>query len=265
MAASNGSSTPASPGRRRATLGWALGSLCGAARPVHAATPAVTVFGDDNYAPVIHQSQDHAAGFLAELLQRVEADGLARFELQLVPWKRAYVSAERGEGGLIGVSWTRERDAIFDFSRPVYDDDIRVIVLRGREFPFKGLGDLRGKRIGGVTGASYGDAVDTAIRQGSFTVERDIGQTGRLRKLLAGRLDAAFIGNGERGLAWVLASHPELAQQRDRFVMLPVPLTHDPLHLAFAKRMRMSAFIERFDSVTARLGLQVTPPALKPS
>lgn len=250
---------------RRQAMRLAVATAASGLDRLSAAPASVTVFGDDNYAPVIHREQGRPVGFLIEVLRRVEAEGLASFDVQLAPWKRAYVMAERGEGGLIGVSRNLEREAVFDFSRPVYADDIRIVVLKGQEFEFRDLNDLRGKRLGGVTGASYGERVDAAIQRGVVTVERDIGQTGRLRKLLAGRLDAALIGNGERGFAWVLASHPDLAQNRGRFVLLPVPLTQDPLHLAFAKRMGMSGFIERFDGVTARLGLQVQPSRLKQS
>lgn len=215
----------------------------------------VVVFGDDNYAPVIHRAGGKARGFLVDLLQRVEASGLAQFELRLVPWNRAYVSATRGEGGLIGVSRTAEREQLFDYSKPIYHDDIRLVMLRGREFEFRGLQDLAGKRIGGVIGASYGDAVDRAIRAGVFRMDRDIGVSNRLRKLLAGRLDAAFVGNGSCGVALALSSEPELVAERARFLLHPQTVNRDPLHLAFAKTLDKKAFVAAFDATVERLGM----------
>jgi polar amino acid transport system substrate-binding protein len=245
------------PSRRR-LLGQVLASALGALPlALQAQSPrTLAVFGDDSYPPVIHLAQGRPRGFLVEVLERVEPRLQVRFELQLMPWKRAYVLALREQGGLIGVSRNQERDGLFDFSRPIYNDDIRVVVLKGHGFPFKDLPDLRGRRIGGVSGASYGERVDAAIRDGLFTVERDIGQVSRLRKLLAGRLDAAFIGNGERGFEWQLASHPELQAHRDQFELLPVPLARDPLHLAFPKALQQRDFLAQFDQLTKELRLQ---------
>lgn len=233
----------------------ALASACSSLR---AQTPArVIVYGDDSYAPVIYLQDAKPQGFLVDALRRVEARSRTLFDLELMPWNRAYVLASRGQGGLIGVSRNQEREALFDFSRPIYSDDIRIVVLKGKAFPFRDLPDLRGKRIGGVTGASYGERVDAAIREGYIAMDRDIGAANRLRKLAAGHLDAAFIGNGERGLEWLLANDPRLAEFRDRFEVLPVPLTRDPLHLAFLKSMQQRALLDAFDAATKALALQV--------
>ncbi len=213
----------------------------------------LVVFGDDSYAPVIHLVQGQPAGVLAELLRQAEHYSGDSYELQLMPWKRAYEMARRQQGGLIGVSTTAERREQCDFSRPIYSDDIHVAVLKGHEFPLHGLDDLRGKLIGGVLGASYGEAMDQAIRDGLFQVDRDISQASRLRKLLAGRLDGALIGNGQRGFELALASHPSLRGQESRFVLLPTPLVHDPLLLAFPKGMNKADAIARFDTAMAKV------------
>lgn len=243
--------------RRRLILGGmalALASLSRGAR-AQAQKPRV-ILGDDSYPPVIHMVKGRPQGFLVDVLERVQPRVQGNFDIQLMPWKRAYVLALRGQGGLVGVSRNQEREALFDFSQPIYNDDIRVVVLKGQGFPFRDLADLRGRRIGGVSGASYGERVDAAIRDGIFTVDRDIGQVSRLRKLLAGRLDAAFIGNGEKGLEWVLSSHAELTEHRAQFELLPVPLTTDPLHLAFPKAMQQREFLAAFDQATQALKLQ---------
>ncbi|MFO1225790.1 substrate-binding periplasmic protein [Roseateles sp.] len=251
--------SPALARRDWLRLGLTL-ALASASQALRAQTPArVLVYGDDAYAPVIYLQDGRPQGFLVDVLRRVEArntNGIT-FDLELMPWSRAYLLASRGKGGLIGVSRNQERDALFDFSRPIYSDDIRVVVLKGKAFPFRDLPDLRGKRIGGVTGASYGERVDAAIRDGNLVIDRDIGAASRLRKLAAGHLDAALIGNGERGLEWLLAHDPRLAEYRDRFEILPTPLTHDPLHLAFLKSMQQRSFLDAFDAATKALALQV--------
>lgn len=228
------------------TLIWMLSALS-----IHAET--LIVLGDDSYAPVIQTKNGKPSGFLPNILQRVSLITGDQYDLRLTPWKRAYELAARGEGGIIGVSLTQERAALFDFSKPVYDDDIQIVTLKERAFPYTKLADLKGKVIGGVNGASYGDEVDKAIAAGLFSMERDVGQAGRLRKLLAGRLDAAFIGNGNSGFDTIVGSVDELSRNRERFVILPVPLTRDPLHLAFLKSMDKRKAIERFDAAVEKL------------
>lgn len=229
----------------------AIGLLLGALFPLQAET--LVVLGDDSYAPVVFTRDGKPAGVLVRILEHAQTLTGDKYDIRLSPWKRAYELAARGEGGVVGVSFNQDRAKIFDFSKPFYDDDIQVVTLQGKSFNYSQLADLKGKTIGGVNGASYGEEVDSAIAKGLFIVERDVGQSGRLRKLMAGRLDAAFIGNGAAGLESVIANDPELKSNRARFVALPKPLTKDPLHLAFAKSMDKSAAVARFDAAIEKM------------
>jgi polar amino acid transport system substrate-binding protein len=217
----------------------------------HAET--LVIYGDEAYPPVIHLRDGKAAGILPAVLSRLQALTGDTYELRLTPWKRAYEMASLGQGGVIGVSLTQERSKLFDFSKPIYNDDIQIVTIKKQAFDFQRLEDLKGKTIGGIHGASYGDAVDKAIAGGLFTVDRDVGQVGRLRKLLAGRLDAAFIGNGAAGFEAVIESSDELRADRDKLLVLPVPLAKDPLHLAFAKSMGKQPALKRFNTALDKL------------
>jgi ABC-type amino acid transport substrate-binding protein len=213
----------------------------------------LTVFGDDAYLPIIYSENGIPMGILPAILARAAKLSGDEYVIKLSPWKRAYELALRGEGGLVGVSVNQERVMHFDFSKSIYDDNIQIVTLKGKQFSFTKLEDLKGKTIGGVNGASYGEDVDQAIAKGLFIVERDVGQAGRLRKLLAGRLDAAFIGNGKAGFDAIVDSQAELRNYKAQFVVLPQPLTRDPLHLAFPKSMGKEPAIERFNAAIDQL------------
>lgn len=174
----------------------------------------LVVLGDHAYAPIIYTLNEKPAGLLPAILERAKS---------------------------------------FDFSKPIYDDDIHIVTLKTKTFPYAKLEDLKGKTIGGINGASYGDEVDKAIASGLFVVDRDVGQAGRLRKLLAGRLDAAFIGNGLAGFDAAVTSQEELSNNRAQFVVLPVPLARDPLYLAFPKSMNKRDALNRFDAALEKL------------
>ena len=211
------------------------------------------VYGDDSYFPVVHQKGGQPVGVLPAILKAAQALTGDTYVLQLSPWKRAYELAARAEGGVVGVSFNTERAKTFDFSKPIYDDDIQIVTLKSHPMVFNTLEDLKGKVIGGVLGASYGEEVDKAIADGLFTVDRDVGQPGRLRKLLAQRLDAAFVGNGAAGFDGVVNSSEELRTNRDKFLVLSKPLTRDPLHLAFSKSMNKQAALARFDTAVEKM------------
>lgn len=206
------------------------------------------IFGDDNYPPVIYlNKQQQTSGVLPQALEYFRKASGDNFTLKLYPWKRAYANAESGKGGVIGLSKTPPRELIFDFSEPIYNDNINVVVLIGSEFAFESLADLSGRKIGAQAGASYGSAVDAAIETQVIKVERDQSHNSRLKKLLHGRIDAAFIGNGQAGLDQLLEADPQLSKSRKRFIVLPNPLSHDPLYLAFPKSMAMQNFLTRFN------------------
>lgn len=213
----------------------------------------VVVFGDNAYAPVSYLNGGKPAGIFPVIFDRLSRDTGDHYEFVLLPWKRALSESLRGSGGITNFSWTEERDKLYDFSQPIYFDDIQLVVLKGKEFAFAEPKDLKGKTAGGAAGASYGEEVDRAIADGSISVDRDDNQRFRMRKLLAGRIDVAIIGNGTAGFEQLLASDPELKAMRSRFVMLPHPLAHDPLYLAFAKAMHMKPTLERFNHALSAL------------
>lgn len=221
--------------------------------PLIAPAEVLVIFGDESYPPIIYSKNGEPAGILPAIFARLEALSGDDYELRLMPWNRAFELASRGEGGLTNFSRNEERAKVFDYSKPIYDDDIQIVTLKDRVFPYNKLDDLKGKVIGGLIGAAYGEDVDKAIASGTFTMERDISQTGRLRKLLAGRQDAAFVGNGQLGVDLILNSHEELRANRDKFVTLPAPLARDPLHLAFLKTMNKRAALDRFNAALEKL------------
>jgi ABC-type amino acid transport substrate-binding protein len=232
-------------------LGFFL--LLGALALTSAFAERLIVYGDEAYAPLISVHEGAPSGLLVDILRAAALRTGDEYELRLVPWKRAYESALSGLGAIVGISWTKERAQLFDYSEALYSDDIQVVMLRGKEFPFVGVESLRGRTLGGELGASYGQAVDQALAEDVFRVDRDTSVVSRLRKLLAGRLDAALVGNGIGGLNAVLASDRELESQRAKLVVSPRPLVDDLLYLAFPKVASHPQALARLNAALAEL------------
>lgn len=208
----------------------------------------IIIVGDDYKPPKIYMENEKPEGILVEILRYVEKETDYSFKIDLYPWKRAYVMAENGGYGIIGLSMTKERLQIFDFSEILYYDDIMLVVKKGHEFTFNTLKDLKGKLIGARRGASYGDKFELGAKK-VFELITDNNGVQRLKKVLAGRIDAALIGPGKAGLEQVLQSDPQLMQRKDEFVILEHAFKRDPNYLGFAKTMNMKKFLEEFNLV----------------
>ena len=161
---------------------------------------------------------------------------------------RAYKSAERGLGGIIGLSKTENRLKIFDYSDAVYYDDIMIVVLKGREFSFSKIQDLQGKNIGVRRGSSYGDAFEHGKKH-IFNANEDTTAVQRLKKLLAGRIDAALIGPGKEGVRQVIHSDQALIENQHKFIILKKPFQRDANYLGFPKTMKMQAALNAINNI----------------
>lgn len=212
------------------------------------------VFGSDQYGRLLFLREARPQGLLVERLRATESLSGDRFELELLNWPRALALAGSGQGGLIGVSHTPERAQWLDYSLPMYQDELRLVVRADSNLRFSRVEDLRGLRIGMVRATTGGLAFDTAAAAGDFHLIRDWNASERLRALLAGRLDAAVFSNGQWGLDAVLAATPDLQSRRAELRLLEPPLLIDALHLAFPKSMEAGAVLARFNAALKKLG-----------
>ncbi|MFC7419261.1 substrate-binding periplasmic protein [Iodobacter arcticus] len=208
----------------------------------------VTVFASDDYQPITFRNeQGKEEGIAYALIKHYEQLSGNKVYLDMASWKRSYSLAEKGKGGIIGLSKTKARLEIFDYSEPFYESIVGLVVKKGREFPFNSVADLKGKLISVTNAASYGEEFDHARLAGLFYVDVNYASDVRLKKLLYDRVDCAVVNNGDQGLEVILKKDPDLLNKRDQFVYLPKPLVRDPLYLAFHKSMKMQGWLTAFN------------------
>ena len=220
--------------------------LCSAALEGQTQTPVekIVVFGNQAKMPKHYLEDDVPKGILIDILKHVEAQSDLRFDIRLYPWMRSYSYAVEGKGGIIGLSKNRERLKVFDYSDVMFYDDLILVVLKGNEFEYAKISDLKGKVIGVNRGGSYGDAFENG-KKNLFTIDEDADQIVRLKKLLHKRFDAALIGPGKLGLEYAFQQDEELRNNRDKFVVLPVPFKRDPNYMGFAKSQNKQGVSKR--------------------
>lgn len=207
----------------------------------------IVLYGNEAKAPKVWNDNGTPRGVLVDILHEIEARSGLTFDIRLFPWPRTYHYATQARGGVFGLSKTDERLRTFDYSAIMFYDELCLVTLRDKQFPFRTMDDLQGKVIGVPRGSVYGDEYARALRT-VFTPIEDVNAVQRLRLLLLGRMDAAVIGPGRAGLAHYIAQHPELQANADRFVCLERPIARDPNYIGFHKSLERGPTLQGIDT-----------------
>jgi ABC-type amino acid transport substrate-binding protein len=205
----------------------------------------IVIYSSDTFQPQIYLSHGKPAGIVPALFQRLSQDTGDTYQFILLPWKRAISESSAGYGGIVNFSLTKERQLLFDFSDPIYKNEVELTVLKERESEFKNVNDLKGKIFGVPLGAQFGGEFEKAVNGNLYTVDTDSQPVSRIKKLLLRRIDVAVLG--QSFLKHSVKSDPFLLANQDKFIILPFPLIDDWEYLAFPKSMHMQPAIDRFN------------------
>ncbi|MES2821468.1 MAG: transporter substrate-binding domain-containing protein [Pseudomonadota bacterium] len=206
---------------------------------LHAATLVVV---DNSNPPFMYQDAGQAKGLYPSLLQALFKRLGEPVEVQAVPWKRALMLSASTEAGVGGIYKNAQRQQLYDFSEPLFEEKILVYVRRDNSFAFEALDDLAGRKIGTIRGWSYSEAFDQAARNGRILARENISDDANFKMLASGRLDA------------VLAIEQAGQQTIDRLklqqiVALGQPLHSNPTYLAFGKNTDRRALLARINTL----------------
>ncbi len=108
-------------------------------------------------------------------------------------WKRAYHDALVGQKAQGSLVWSkkpeREKEMYYSDSLLIPGQKSVFFHLKKKPFEWQTIDDLKGLKIAGRLGYSYGEAFDSAIDKGIFKLERADKESVNFKKLLAGRVD----------------------------------------------------------------------------
>lgn len=181
-----------------------------------------------------------AQGIMIDLLNGVSARTSIDFTFKLYPWKRAFALSEIGRGAIIGFSKTSQREKKWDYSEPMFIDELVLVTTKVKSFNFTNLQSLDGRRLAIKSGASYGDDFEDARKKGYFKVVETTDRTGQMRMLTANRVDLVLVSPGRIALETVIARNDWLSDHREDFVILDPPYKSDPNFLGIPKSMNKS-------------------------
>ena len=193
----------------------------------------------DNFPPFSYLEEGQVKGLFVDVVTAVFDDMGTAYKTKSYPFKRALLSASKGDGFVVGILKNEERQKYLDFSSSFYIEKSMLFVNKGYAFPFRSVSDLKGKIIGLKLGWSYGEIFDQARGAKLFTSV--IGEEKQLYILLnTGRLDAV-IGNE--------LSAPDMIKRMNLHASieaLPTPLLITGLRIATQKGTK-ERLIEKFN------------------
>jgi ABC-type amino acid transport substrate-binding protein len=203
----------------------------------------------DQAAPKMFIEDGKPIGYMTELAAEALRRAGYDVEIQAYLWARSVVYAQAGMGVITSLSHTPERDKLFLFSHPIYEDKVLMITRRGAGLRLNGLHDLAGRRVGFQQGASFGPEFEAALP--TFEAERDVNASNRLRKLLAGRLDVAILSGGPPAVRYYAM---RASIQPDDLEVQKSPLVVDTNHIAIARsRPDAQEVIQRVNGALAAM------------
>lgn len=186
-----------------------------------------------------------AQGIYPEILRLSFARMGVPVNIQSRPFRRLITELNNGSAAAGAYIRTPERERLNDFSAPYFTEHVAVYHL-GSETPFGTLADLKGKRVGVISGWSYGKEFDQAVRDGEFVTEGVGRDWQNFEKLLRGRLDYV-IATELAGRVWLLRNAESGIQQGRNHLL------STGIHLAFSKQARQKELLAQFDRSTLAL------------
>jgi polar amino acid transport system substrate-binding protein len=181
--------------RRQLIVALACAAWTAAGLAADASPPSqLALYVAADAAPKMFLHDGKPTGYMTELAHEALRRAGYDVEVRSYPWARTVMYVQSGFGVITSLSHTPERDKLFVFSDPLYEDRVLMITRRGAGLQLSGLADLTGLRVGVQQGASFGPAFEAALA--NFVVERDDSADKRLRKVAAGRIDVAILSGG---------------------------------------------------------------------
>lgn len=217
--------------------------------PLHALSETLAIVGDQNALPKNWIGKDgNVRGIMIEVLEEVSKRTDIKFTYSLSPWKRALKMSSEGKGSIIGFSKTTEREKTWDYSVPMYYDELVFVTTKDKKFNFTGIESMGGRSVAIKLGASYGDDFEAARKSGLIKVVETSERKGQLQMLAYNRIDTVLLSPGRVALESVLTQEPYLREHRDDYIILEPPFKLDPNYLGIPKSLNKSHLLPKINA-----------------
>ena len=140
-----------------------------------------------DFYPYEYNENNVPKGILVDIVKEAFKRADIELELEFYPFNRAYVYAKEGKiDGLFNFYKNETRMNFFDYSEMVIQNEIVLFVPKNSQIDFQSLSDLKGKKIGVLSGYSYGTQFDN---DSSLIKEPGNSHDANIKKLGFDRID----------------------------------------------------------------------------
>ena len=205
-----------------------------------ATSDVLICFDLDNH-PFMYEDNGILKGLYPEIVKEAFHRMKEPATLRALPWKRVIEFADTGQWGVGGIYMNEKRILKYDYSEPIFEDTIKVYVLREKQFKFSAVPDMTGKTVGVMRGWSYGNSFDRAVADGKIITTEAKDDRTNIRLLLLGRLDALFMTTDTWAMLQALDPEKKICE-------LPTPMIANKTYLAFPKSMSKATLLTKFNA-----------------
>lgn len=156
-----------------------------------------TVGTDANYAPFEFVSEkNEVVGFEIELVQAIADKAGFKVKIVNTPWEGIFTSLINGDRDFLtsAITITDERKKEMDFSDSYFE--AKQLIVVGKDSTVANADDLKGKKVGVLTGSTGDEVVSKLFGKDSNDIKRFEGTPLSLKELENGGIEAVVADNG---------------------------------------------------------------------
>lgn len=205
----------------------------------------LTATGGPNYAPANWMHDGDLIGYMPATLKEI-GDRLS-IDIKVSPsghWNRALANTASGQFDIVmGLSKNADRVAVFDYTAPVWNDPVSIIVWNGSDVSYDGTWQSLVPYQGGVRlGARFNPDLNPHVEQ-DLKIRRVPNHESMYRQLERGRIDY-FIG----GQFSAMVNAADMGVLENIKILEPA-IGSDEVYLAFSKKSPCRHLVDTFSKV----------------
>ncbi len=220
---------------------------------VNAYAQETIVLGNGEWAPFLGKDLKHyglASHVVTEVFNSLNIK--TEYKWYGDSWKRCYKDATTGKtNGSLCWSKNSDREKEMYFSDNIIPKKKNVFFyLKKNNFDWKSVKDLKGKKIGGTLGYTYGAMIIKAEKEGVLKLDRIAKEPQNLKKLLKGRIDL-FLAMEDIVTELIKKLPPDDAA---KITFHPTPVTEIAYHLILDRNNPKNlGFMKKFEGGLKKL------------
>jgi len=195
------------------------------------------VISTGEWPPYTSEKMKHFGYSLHIISEAFKTQGY-QVEYKFLPWKRAYVMAEKGKfDGSAAWFLNTKRQQEFYFSEPVSSSTTVLFHRKDKVVEWKTLEDLKNYKIGITHGYTYGDEFNDASKKFGFKLDTSPTDISGFKKLLKKRIDIMLC---DLGVGYLLLQDEFPASQHALITNNPKALINNTAHFIATKKSKDS-------------------------